>query len=310
MKLIMCLVLILLSAFAYDAFCAVTTTVDFLKLSVGARQTAMGESAVAACDDVTALYWNPAGLAAIHKPALEFSHSSALMDASLEFLGAAYSFGGYGTLSLGGIFYLIKPVPVTDATGQVMGDLNWRDQAIILSYGYKVTDRISAGAGIKLVQRMESDPIFGSSQGSTYGLDAGVMYKTPLKGVSLGCALLNTGPALLMSGETKKDVLPQTTRAGLSYERESGKNMTLTVTGDMFRILGGDWNFGGGCEMCAYKMLFIRAGYYTKEGNISGNTYGAGFRFRNFQVDFSNVPASEMIGYTRSNMVSLSVLFD
>ena len=40
---------------------------QFLKIGVGARGVAMGESFVASANDVSALYWNPAGLAqAVH----------------------------------------------------------------------------------------------------------------------------------------------------------------------------------------------------------------------------------------------------
>lgn len=310
MKLKICLAALLLTIVSFNKAFAVATTVDFLKLSVGARETAMGESAAAVCGDVTAMYWNPAGLAKIERKEVNFSHSDALMDATLEFLGGAYSFGKYGTLAAGGIFYLIKPVPVTGMSGEVLGDLNWRDQAIILSYGYKISESLAVGAGVKYVQRLEDDPIFGSAQGSTYGLDAGLTYKTPLKGLDIGCALLNSGPELQMTGEKKKDALPQTTRAGLAYGFDTANNMSVTFAGDMFRVLGGEWSFGGGCEIFIHKMLGIRVGYYKKEGNIVGNTYGVGLKTGSIRIDVSNVPASEIVGYTRSNKVSFSLLFD
>ncbi|MBN1823748.1 MAG: PorV/PorQ family protein [Endomicrobiales bacterium] len=300
---------VLIASLAASSF-AVTATVDFLKLSVGARPTGMGESAAATCDDATSIYWNPAGLARIDKPEATFAHSDALVDATLEFIGGAYPLGRYGVVAVGGIFYLVKPIPVTLATGQTAGELNWRDQAIIASYGYNITEEIAAGAGIKYVQRLESDPIFGSAEGSTYALDAGVTYNTPVEGLNAGFALLNSGNDLRMSGEKISDALPQTTRIGLSYVIESGENTAFTVGGDTYKILDGKWNYGGGFELDFHKMLFFRAGYYQKEGNISGNTYGVGFKFKDFNVDYSNVPASEIVGYTRSNKVSLTVRFE
>ena len=40
-----------------------TTAADILKIGVGARAIGMGEAYVAQADDVSSLYWNPAGLA-------------------------------------------------------------------------------------------------------------------------------------------------------------------------------------------------------------------------------------------------------
>ena len=41
------------------------STAQFLKIGVGSRATAMGESFVAIANDASALYWNPAGLSSI-----------------------------------------------------------------------------------------------------------------------------------------------------------------------------------------------------------------------------------------------------
>ncbi|MDA0378244.1 MAG: hypothetical protein O2899_02035, partial [Bacteroidetes bacterium] len=47
-----------------------TTAAQFLKLGVGARAVAMGGSFVAESSDLSALYWNPAGLSKISGGAL------------------------------------------------------------------------------------------------------------------------------------------------------------------------------------------------------------------------------------------------
>ena len=42
-----------------------TTGAAFLEIGIGARAVAMGNAFVGTANDVTALYWNPAGLAGI-----------------------------------------------------------------------------------------------------------------------------------------------------------------------------------------------------------------------------------------------------
>jgi hypothetical protein len=302
--------LVLLSALACSLpSYAVTTGVDFLKFSVGARAAGMGEAFTGIADDVTASCWNPAGLAALSRPELGIMHSDAVMDASLEFVGFSYPVANIGTFALSGIFYIIKPIPVTLGSSASLGDLNWRDQTIAVSYARNITPELSAGLSGKTVQRFESDPIFGSSEGSAYALDFGLLYATPVKGLNAGCSVLNTGTELRMSGEVKKDTLPQTTRVGLAYDYYLNRSARLLCAADVHRILDGSWYAGGGAEINLLDTVFLRTGYYQKEGNIQGNTYGFGFKFRNFQVDYSNIPSSEMVGYNRNSKFTVIVQF-
>lgn len=301
--------LFLLGAFISLEASAVTKTVDFLKLGVGVRGTGMGESGTADCPDVISSYINPAGLADITKKELGFAHSEAVMDASLEFISFAYPVGR-GTLGISGEFYIVKPIPVTLGSGETIGDLNWRGQVFALSYGRKISDAVSIGGAGKVIQQLESDPIFGKSEGTAYAADAGVICRTPVKGLSAGFSVLNSGSDLRMSGETRKDALPQTTRIGVAYGSTVDKNFNMTAACDIHRIIDGSWNTGAGLEISHRDALFIRAGYSQKEGNITGNTYGVGFKTGKLRIDYSNVPASEMVGYTRNNKVSLVIMFD
>jgi hypothetical protein len=235
-------------------------------------------------------------------------HSDAVADASLEFIGFAYPVS-HGVFGLSGIAHIIRPVPVTLGDGTVLGDLNWMDSAVIISYARPVNSAFSCGISGKIIQRRESDPVFGSSEGTAFAADAGVIWQTPVKGLQAGCAVLNTGSDLRMSGESKQDVLPRTTRAGIAYERLLDDSAVLTLAGDLSRVLDGGWNGGGGCEIEWGKIVFLRTGYYGKEGNIQGITYGLGVKAGYFRMDYSNVPASELAGYTRNSKIELHIQF-
>ena len=51
-----------------------TTAAAFLKIGVGARALAMGEACATQAEDITALYWNPAGLARLQSPQILVNH--------------------------------------------------------------------------------------------------------------------------------------------------------------------------------------------------------------------------------------------
>src|SRR6267143_867009 len=69
------------------------TAFQFLKIGVGARGVALGETFVAIANDASALYWNPAGLAQFPENEMIFAHTEYVVDIKHEFLGAVYHLG-------------------------------------------------------------------------------------------------------------------------------------------------------------------------------------------------------------------------
>ena len=57
-----------------------TTGADILKIGVGARAIGMGEAYVAQADDVSSLYWNPAGLALMQERQASFMYDQMYQD--------------------------------------------------------------------------------------------------------------------------------------------------------------------------------------------------------------------------------------
>jgi len=283
---------------------AVDTGADFLKFGIGARPSAMGEASVSLHSDVTAAYWNPAGLAKIKSVQCGAMYSEAVKDAFLNFFGLAVPVKGLGTYEVSGVVLFIEPIPVTTTSSESLGNLRWIDWAFTLSYGKEVIRNLSLGLGFKVIQRVESDPIFGTAKGKAYSGDFGFIYEFPFKGLNLGFSVLNVGNKLQMDREIKKDDLPRTIKSGLSYSTDS-----WVITSDISKILDDKWRINIGAEHKFKDTIFIRLGYYEKAGNLKGLTYGMGIKIKNYQFDWANVPASEMVGYTRDNKVSIIVHF-
>ena len=65
------------------------STAQFLKIGVGARSAAMGESFVAVSNDASAIFWNPAGIASLKKNEVLLTHNNWIADISYNFAGIA-----------------------------------------------------------------------------------------------------------------------------------------------------------------------------------------------------------------------------
>src|SRR5579872_2349212 len=67
-----------------------TTTADFLNLGVGARAVAMGGAYVAAADDATALYWNPACLTVLRGGSISLMHAAYVASSYFDYAAVAH----------------------------------------------------------------------------------------------------------------------------------------------------------------------------------------------------------------------------
>ena len=77
-----------------------TSMANFLKIGIGAREMAMGGAAVADCDNVTALFWNPGALDRMQKSEVIFQHASWLVNTKLYYLGAGFKIPGLGSIGV------------------------------------------------------------------------------------------------------------------------------------------------------------------------------------------------------------------
>ena len=124
-----------------------TTAGEFLQVGVGARAMGQGGAFVAAVNDVSSLYWNPAGLARMDGNAVFVTHSEWLADITFDFVGAGFKLGSLGTVGvsltmLGVPDMVVRTVDRQDGTGETF---DAADMAIAVAYSRSVTDRFSVG---------------------------------------------------------------------------------------------------------------------------------------------------------------------
>jgi hypothetical protein len=127
---------------------------QFLKVGVGARAVAMGESFVAVANDASALTWNPAGLAQFSSDQIIAAHTEYVVDIKHEFFGVVYHLTDQDVLGASFMSLHMKDMEITTET-QPFGTgeyFSFGDVAVGLTYSRRMTDQFSFGATVRYVE--------------------------------------------------------------------------------------------------------------------------------------------------------------
>ena len=156
---------------------------EFLASGVGARALGMGGAYVAHANDVTAGYWNVAGLNGVARPQAAYMHAERFDGAvAFDYAAVAYPLTSRSTVAVSFVRSAVDDIANTlQAFDPVTQQLNpdqvtlfsAADNALFVSYARGVSDRLSVGATAKVVQRGIGD--FADAWG--YSLDLGVQYQ-------------------------------------------------------------------------------------------------------------------------------------
>jgi hypothetical protein len=158
---------------------------DFLAVGVGARSLGMANAQTGITNDVTAAYWNPAGLATQSSDMqIGLMHNEYFAGiAKYDYAGFSMKLDTAATVAISVIRMGIDDIPNTINLYDNQGNINYNritkfsaaDYAIMFSYARKSKVRgLSYGANVKLIYRQIGS--FAKAYG--FGLDAGVQYRT------------------------------------------------------------------------------------------------------------------------------------
>lgn len=174
-----------------------TTAAQFLKISQGARASAMGGAFVAVADDPSAIYWNVAGLARLQNNGFVVDRTQWIADINYNFLSASYSLGNLGTIGLSFTAsdygeMKVRTIEEPNGTGETFGA---SDIAVSFAWAFNITDRFSIGFNPKVIYQS----IWKMSD-YTFAIDMGVLYNTPFDGITLGMSITNFGSKMQLQG--------------------------------------------------------------------------------------------------------------
>ncbi|MCE1188044.1 MAG: PorV/PorQ family protein [Ignavibacteria bacterium] len=261
------------------------STAQFLKIGVGGRAAAMGEAFVAVANDVSALYWNPAGLVQFPDNQVMFSHNSWVVDISHEFVGASYHLSDMDVIGAS-VIALTTPDMERTTEFQPFGTgefFSYSDIAVALTYSRKMTDKFSFGGTIRYIEET-MDKV--KQRGVM--VDLGTYYWTGLGTSRFAVAVSNFGSDLTPDGTVtllNKDKVsdwqsfspPTVFRIGFAMEPYEAENHKLTTSIQINHPNDNSENVAVGVEYWYQEMVALRGGYKfnVDEQNIS---FGVGLK--------------------------------
>jgi long-subunit fatty acid transport protein len=289
---------------------------QFLKIGVGARGNAMGGAFCSVADDLSSIFWNPAGLAKIKTMAAEFSYNQWFATYNQNYGAFALPVGDNFCAALSANSLSSGNIPVTtidrpDGTGS---NYKVNDIAVGLSFAGYLTDRFSFGVTAKLVQNA-----FSSLSSTGIAFDVGTNFDTGIQGIKLGFSIHNLGSTQAYSGSdlmsSKKlfdamnaaplDAsyvaypysLPIIFRAGISSDVYKDDENTVLAAFDFTTLTDTPEQFALGAEYVWDNLLSLRAGYLIGHdqmglaGGVGVKYIGGGFGGR---FDYSINPTKDL----------------
>lgn len=292
-----------------------TSAAPFLSIQQGARATAMGSAFVAIASDPSALFWNPAGIGRLEGIQVMFDHTLWIADINYNFFAASFSIGDIGAVGASVTASAIDEMNVTtvaepNGTGQIF---KVQDIAASLAIALNLTDNFSIGFNPKFINQS-----IWEASASAFAIDAGILYRTPFEGFTLGMAIQNFGPKMKMTGqsllvlydanlestgnngriasslETDEWALPLYFRVGVAYTPVLGDMHKLNVEVDAVVPSDNYQSVNLGAEYVFNDMFAVRAGYKSLflDESEESFTLGAGVRHRfvgnlGIQVDYA-----------------------
>jgi len=174
---------------------------EFLLLGAGARGTALGGAYGALATDVTAMYYNAAGLAQLPRPAVMVSTSSYLADTRYSWVGIAFPTSGGARaigVSMGSFGFSDQPIYTLDAPDGNGRTYSVRETFISGTYAQNFSDRFSAGLTLKFINDR-----LGTAKASGVAVDFGTNFHASVgaRPIRASFVIQNLGTNLQHSGE-------------------------------------------------------------------------------------------------------------
>jgi len=280
-----------------------TRAAQFLKIEIGARAIGMGGAYVALANDVSSIYWNPAGLIHIQpRGGAGFVHTNWLADTNFDFVAAVIKTGNFGAVSLSYVSLSMPDMEVRsefepEGTGEYFSSM---DMSLGLSYAQKLTDRFSMGITAKYIRQQIWHMV-----ASTIAFDIGLLFKTDFDWLTLGVSISNFGPKIQYNGndafvyydynpnqfgnsetiyanlQTDKWDLPLLFRFGIGMQILNQELSQLVLAVEARHPNDNNENLSFGLEYGIKRRFFLRGGYQAlfEDQSEKGFTLGTGFKF-------------------------------
>ena len=268
---------------------------NFLNLDVDARSSSLAGSVVTAENELSSVFYNPAGISTLQETKVSVGFFKYLLDinAGNAAFGMKYKDKGYVAAGLRYVNY--GSFTKFDEGYNEVGTFSANDLALTLAYSNYFSDNFSYGVGVSLIYSSIDE--YNSAAVAT---DWGLLYRFPNLQMSVGASLLNLGTQL-SSYNNSKENLPVNLKIGISKSLDYlpltfnlAFNNLVQDTDEFFDrfkyvTVGGDFRFN--------EYFNLRIGYNNqlrqdlKTGSttgLGGFSAGLGFRLmKKYTLDYA-----------------------
>jgi len=313
-QLCLCLALLLLLSSANLSYAS------FEELPTGGRQAGLGNAFTAIADDVYSAYYNPAGLAQLHRS--EFSAYYAKLYSGLtDGSSIDRSYIAYG-----------HPTETHGTFGASYLDLSlaglYSENTFALHYANSIRERWNLGGSLKLLRKSfgsdtytgnainsdtgaslgAPDPLFaknGSSK-SAVSFDLGTQYRiSRIYGVGLAILNINSPNMALSPGDT--DQVAAVYKAGLARRT---KTSAIDAEISMRKFTSEEYRFNIGAERWIKDNIAMRGGLGFGDRQYQMTSIGFSYRWEAIQVDYALIyPLTGIKGTFGTNQLSMTFRF-
>ena len=283
---------------------------EFIAIGVGGRALGLGGAYTALASDVTAGYWNPAGLSRVLYPEITLMHDERFAGlVNYDYGAVALPVDATTSLAFSVIRLGVDNIPNTrnagfDVNGNQLppGQLgnfsyvdsskvtyfNSADWAFYFSYAKKSTENFSYGANLKIIRRD-----LGEASATGIGFDLAAQYLINEKFI-VGANFQDVTTTLVAWSTGTNELISPTLKVGSAYFIDALDGRFAPVMDVDVRFenrqfasnahLGPvSFDFHGGLEFDYRKVVALRAGY----SDIGSFTLGAGIHLPKFDIDYS-----------------------
>jgi len=252
---------------------------QFLKIPIGARGSGMTAFSTVT-NDLSSIYWNPAGLAYQRGLAAEFSYLQWFAGYTHNFAAVSFGLGNDFTIAAHLISLSSGDIQVTTTAYPEGMSTKYQNSDIAagLSFSGFLTEQFSFGVTAKYI----SNSIYNVSS-TGFAFDIGTLYDTRFLGLKIGFSIHNLGSEATFSGQSLRDVkklytamdanpleveyisngysYPLIFRAGLSSTVWKIDKHALTAAFDFTTYSDVPEQYGLGIEYTYGDIVSLRGGY-------------------------------------------------
>lgn len=291
-----------------------------LTLPVSARATAMGEAYSSVGDDVSALYYNPAGLGKIKNIAANYNFMSYIFQQKYHNIAGAYRFKDIGVFGFGFSILGDEGFKLTDEAGEIETIIDSSSWFINTGYCYEWNKDIFIGANLQYIK----EAYYIGSEGITssgLALCIGVLTEGLLiRNLALSLVVKNIGFKNSYENGTESN-LPVEMVFGGKYEINYIKPMVYFIKGIIMStdIVFNQYEQSGlriGSEIDIAELPTDINGYLrfgikipgpVKGHFLSGMNTGLGIKWKNYCLDYAFNYSGDEIGFI--NYITLGMDF-